>query len=83
MKILVTGTAGFIGFHTALRLSSMGHTVTGVDHAIRHSDLHRARLALLSASTAYSHVDIDLAHRETLDALFSIQAFDIVIHLAA
>ena len=85
MKILVTGAAGFIGFHTAKQLLDRGDTVVGLDNFNDYYDvsLKEARAAILDDYEAFSMARIDLADREAMDALFAKQAFDKVIHLAA
>lgn len=85
MKILVTGTAGFIGFHVARRLLARGETVVGLDNVNSYYDvrLKEARLALLAPEPNHSFHRLDLADRESLLALFSKERPQRVIHLAA
>ncbi|MHA1546453.1 MAG: SDR family NAD(P)-dependent oxidoreductase, partial [Alphaproteobacteria bacterium] len=85
MKYLVTGTAGFIGFHTAKRLLEAGNEVVGVDNLNDYYsvDLKRARLAQLEAKSRFTFVQSDIADEAAIDALFAGHQFDIVIHLAA
>jgi UDP-glucuronate 4-epimerase len=90
VKILVTGCAGFIGFHTAMRLLERGDVVVGFDVVNDYYDpnLKEARLALLankaSASNAgYSFVRANLADKAAVERCFSQHRFDRVIHLAA
>ncbi len=84
MKILVTGAAGFIGFHTASTLLAAGHTVVGVDNFNAYYDvgLKRARAARL-AGDRFRLVEMDLANREATQKLFDTERFDRVVHLAA
>lgn len=86
MAYLVTGAAGFIGFHTCLRLLARGETVVGVDNVNDYYDpaLKEARLARLAEAPNFSFLRADLADRETLDILLSRHP-DIthIIHLAA
>ncbi|MBB1201472.1 NAD-dependent epimerase [Enterobacteriaceae bacterium 89] len=84
MKFLVTGAAGFIGFHVAERLLKAGHHVVGIDNLNDYYDvsLKQARLDLLQSS-AFSFHKIDLADREAMATLFADEKFDRVIHLAA
>ncbi|HEY6293162.1 MAG TPA: NAD-dependent epimerase [Terriglobia bacterium] len=92
-KILVTGCAGFIGFHVSRRLLKRGDTVVGLDNLNEYYDvnLKRARLALLQASPEamsnggrnFRFVKMDLADRPALNALFCSEAFESVVHLAA
>lgn len=90
MKILVTGNAGFIGFHVSRLLLERGDEVVGFDIVNDYYDvrLKQARLAELqsvSARTgaAYSFMQADLADREAVEQCFSDHRFDRVIHLAA
>lgn len=85
MKILVTGAAGFIGYHTARALLAAGHTVTGVDSFNAYYDvaLKRARAAELAKLAGFCMAEIDLAGREATASLFSTGRFDRVVHLAA
>ncbi|MBN9583480.1 MAG: NAD-dependent epimerase [Afipia sp.] len=83
--VLVTGAAGFIGFHVAQRLLHAGHTVVGLDNLNAYYDpaLKEARLLMLQASPAFSFVKLDLADRDGMQALFARHRFPVVIHLAA
>jgi UDP-glucuronate 4-epimerase len=83
--ILVTGAAGFIGFHVAQRLLQMGHPVTGLDSVNDYYDprLKEARLALLRNHANFEFAKLDLADRPAMTELFTANAFPIVIHLAA
>ncbi|MFZ6044882.1 NAD-dependent epimerase [Pseudomonas sp. CR3202] len=85
MKFLVTGAAGFIGFHTAMRLCQAGHQVVGVDNLNDYYsvDLKLARLERLHATPGFSFQKLDIADREAMQALFREQHFERVIHLAA
>jgi UDP-glucuronate 4-epimerase len=94
MKYLVTGAAGFIGFHVTKRLCEQGHDVVGIDNLNDYYDvnLKLARLAELEQFTDNSTISIngnfrfiklDLTEREGIDTLFTIEKFDRVIHLAA
>jgi UDP-glucuronate 4-epimerase len=84
-KILVTGAAGFIGFHLARRLLQKGEAVVGLDNLNPYYDvtLKEARLALLEGSSAFRFIRADLADRKAMAALFEAERFDIVVHLAA
>ena len=66
MKVLVTGAAGFIGSHTALRLLERGDTVVGLDNLNDYYDvnLKLARLARLTPKAGFSFVKLDLADRQ-------------------
>jgi len=85
MKILVTGAAGFIGYHTARALLERGDTVVGLDNLNPYYDpaLKEARLAQLRAYDAFRFVRLDLADREGMAELFRREGFQRVIHLAA
>ncbi|WP_213133981.1 NAD-dependent epimerase [Citrobacter sp. FP75] len=84
MKYLITGAAGFIGFHVSQRLLEAGHQVVGIDNLNDYYDvsLKQARLDLLVQPGFHFH-KVDLADRESMAALFSNERFDRVIHLAA
>ena len=84
MKYLVTGAAGFIGFHVSKRLLEAGHQVVGIDNLNDYYDvsLKQARLALLVHPGFHFH-KIDLADREGMASLFASEHFERVIHLAA
>jgi UDP-glucuronate 4-epimerase len=85
MRILVTGAAGFIGFHTCQRLLARGDAVLGLDNLNSYYDvsLKQARLAQLQPLPGFRFIQADLADRPTIEHLFSSEPFDIVIHLAA
>lgn len=84
MKYLVTGAAGFIGFHVSKRLLEAGHQVVGIDNLNDYYDvsLKQARLDLLVHPSFHFH-QIDLADREGMASLFASEHFERVIHLAA
>jgi UDP-glucuronate 4-epimerase len=83
--ILVTGAAGFIGFHVAQRLLREGRDVVGLDNMNAYYDpaLKEARLAELAKSKHLRFVRLDLADRSGIAALFKEHRFPYVIHLAA
>jgi len=85
MRILVTGVAGFIGFHVARRLLTDGHEVVGLDSVNHYYDvrLKEARLALLQQERSFEFVRAMLADPEAMNQLFDRCEFDRVIHLAA
>jgi UDP-glucuronate 4-epimerase len=83
--VLVTGAAGFIGFHMAQRLLQTGHKVIGLDIVNDYYDpaLKEARLKLLKQHPQFDFRKIDLADRAAVASLFAQERFPIVIHLAA
>jgi len=83
--ILVTGAAGFIGFHVAKRLLQDGRDVVGLDNMNAYYDptLKEARRANLAKSKRFCFVKLDLADRTAMAALFNQHRFPYVIHLAA
>ena len=85
MNVLVTGAAGFIGYHVATALLERGDSVTGFDNLNDYYDvtLKHARLKRLSANPAFTFVKGDLADEAAVNALFAVRPFDRVIHLAA
>lgn len=85
MKLLVTGTAGFIGSHVALRLLERGDDVIGIDNLSDYYDvnLKKARLARLSEHPGYRHIAADLADREAVESCFAMYEPRRVVHLAA
>ncbi|MFV8571153.1 NAD-dependent epimerase [Marinobacter sp. SBS5] len=85
MKILVTGTAGFIGSHLAHRLLDRGDEVIGVDNVNDYYDvnLKEARLARLLDKPGFTEVREDVANREAMEALFQKHKPERVVHLAA
>ena len=84
-KILVTGVAGFIGFHTARRLCRDGHQVIGIDNVNGYYsvELKQARLSQLTGIRNFQFQRMDLADKPALLELFAEHRFDQVIHLAA
>lgn len=85
MKFLITGTAGFIGFHLADRLLRDGHSVVGVDNFSPYYDvsLKEDRNALLEQYAAFQIERIDLVDAPALNEVWSRAVPDVVIHLAA
>jgi UDP-glucuronate 4-epimerase len=83
--ILVTGAAGFIGFHVAKRLLAGGRAVVGIDNLNAYYDpaLKEARLAQLAGNRDFHFRKLDLADRDGMAALFAEHRFGEVIHLAA
>jgi UDP-glucuronate 4-epimerase len=85
MRILVTGAAGFIGFHLAGRLLERGDAVVGLDNMNAYYDvrLKEARLARLRERKAFEFVRADLADRAAVEAVFASGRFDAIVNLAA
>lgn len=85
MKMLVTGAAGFIGFHVSERLLAAGHQVVGIDNLNDYYDvrLKQARLDRLAPHPQFRFEKMDLADRAAIAALFAREGFDRVIHLGA
>jgi UDP-glucuronate 4-epimerase len=85
MKILVTGAAGFIGFHTSKKLLDRGDTVVGLDNFNDYYDvaLKEGRADMLADYDNFKLARIDLADRDAMEALFAEEKFDKVINLAA
>ena len=85
MQVLVTGVAGFIGFHVARRLLERGEIVVGIDNVNAYYDVRvkQARLALLSGHERFSFFRLELADRDGMTDVFTRQRPQRVVHLAA
>ena len=85
MTILVTGAAGFIGFHTSQYLLGRGDTVIGVDNLNDYYDtsLKEARLSQLNNNDKFSFHKIDITNKDVIDNIFKSKSPTHVIHLAA
>lgn len=84
-RVLVTGAAGFIGFHLCRRLISRGDDVVGIDNLNDYYDvgLKTARLGLLGGVDNFRFFKTDTSDRAAMEALFLADGFDVVVHLAA
>ncbi len=84
-KILVTGAAGFIGFHLSKRLLDEGCQVVGLDIVNDYYDpaIKEARLEILKPHEGFKFVKIDLADKDSMERLFKEEKFDAVVNLAA
>lgn len=85
MKFLITGAAGFIGFHLSRRLLSMGHTVVGLDNLNDYYSvaLKKDRLKILQESEHFTFVKLDLSDQAGISSLFATNQFTHVVNLAA
>jgi UDP-glucuronate 4-epimerase len=84
-KVLVTGSAGFIGFYLARKLLDNNIEVIGLDNLNPYydPDLKRARLDQLTPHPSYRHINLDLADRDGMTGVFATHSFDAVVNLAA
>jgi UDP-glucuronate 4-epimerase len=85
MRLLVTGAAGFIGYHVAKRLLDRGDEVVGIDNLNSYYDpaLKHARLAQLEGRDGFTFIQMDIANRPEMARLFAAEKPDRVVHLAA
>jgi UDP-glucuronate 4-epimerase len=84
-KVLITGAAGFIGFHLCRRLLEQNYTVVGIDNLNDYYDvtLKEARLERLQPDPHFTFFKTDMADRAALTALFKENVFDVVVNMAA
>lgn len=84
-KILVTGAAGFIGYHLSKSLLDDGYTVVGIDNLNDYYDvrLKEHRLSKLNAYTDFRFIKGDISDKTLIDGIFAEEKFDIVVNLAA
>ena len=85
MNILITGSAGFIGFHISKLFLTKGHTVYGIDNLNHYYDvrLKKARNKILLQHKRYKFSKININSTKKVSSLFKKNNFDLVIHLAA
>ena len=88
MHVLVTGAAGFIGYHLSRRLLADGHSVVGVDNCNDYYDVHLkkdrlAQLAAMPEAKNFRHEPLDMADGPAMAALFAREGFTHVVNLAA
>lgn len=85
MNILITGAAGFIGYHLSNKLLALGHQIYGVDNLNDYYDvsLKQARLAQLLPQDNFTFECLDISDRNTVAGVFANNKFDCVINLAA
>jgi len=84
-SVLVTGAAGFIGFHLTQKLCRLGFDVIGLDNINHYYDpkLKESRLTILKANANFTFYQLDLTDGKAIDALFNKNKFDYVVNLAA
>src|SRR3989338_8583373 len=84
MNVLLTGVAGFLGFHIAGRLLGRGDQIIGIDNLNGYYDvsLKNARLKLLTSKN-FQFIKMDISDSGSLNKLFSENHFDLVVHMAA
>jgi UDP-glucuronate 4-epimerase len=84
-KILITGSAGFIGFHLTKKVTNLGYEVIGIDNMNDYYDvsLKQSRLDILNKIPAFQFKQIDLADQQSINQLFAEHKFSCVVNLAA
>lgn len=84
-SILITGAAGFIGFHLSRKLCSLGYAVTGIDNLNDYYEvsLKEARLNILKSTEGFTFHKLDITDKKAIDSLFEKSTFKYVVNLAA
>ncbi|MBW1835174.1 MAG: NAD-dependent epimerase [Deltaproteobacteria bacterium] len=84
-RVIITGAAGFIGFHLSMRLLKNGCHVTGIDNLNSYYDvkLKEARLEKLTSFENFSFYKMDISDKKSLEAIFNNTKYDVVVNLAA
>lgn len=84
-SILITGAAGFIGFHLSRKLCSLGYAVTGIDNLNDYYEvsLKEARLNILKSTEGFTFHKLDITDKKAIDSLFEKSKFKYVVNLAA
>jgi UDP-glucuronate 4-epimerase len=85
LKILITGAAGFIGFHLSKRLLDDGYDIVGIDNLNQYYDvdLKQARVSQLVDYKNFTFIKVELADRTAIEEIFRVGTFDVVVNLAA
>lgn len=85
MKILITGVAGFIGYHTCLKLCQEDNLIIGLDNLNEYYDvnLKKSRLSNLQKLSNFIFINVDIKDEKKINSVFISEKFDIIIHLAA
>ena len=85
MKILITGAAGFIGYHASLKFCKKKYSVVGLDNINEYYDINlkKSRLSNLQKLSNFSFYKVDIKDEKKINNIFKSEKFDLVIHLAA
>jgi len=81
-RVIITGAAGFIGFHLSMRLLKNGCHVTGIDNLNSYYDvkLKEARLEKLTSFENFSFYKMDISDKKSLEAIFNNTKYDVVVN---